>query len=224
MISFSCLRLSTAKGTRQVFTLAVKTPQKKSELLKSKFALKEVVRWFSFSKVVQAEVTFWGPGHIGVPRFGSRLKHYHLHDHILLYAWIAAVPVALMGLYTLYIGPAELKDIPEGYEPRHWEYYRTPVQRFMHKWVYQSYEQVYERNLHLIDLKMRKADSKRKHATVIDHMKYNFRYKGWYYQIDRRLEDVLMYDELQKKHGQFREYFYGRPPMDRSNPSDRYTS
>lgn len=94
----------------------------------------------------------------------------------------------------------------------------------MHKWVYQSYEQVYERNLHLIDLKMRKADSKRKHATVIDHMKYNFRYKGWYYQIDRRLEDVLMYDELQKKHGQFREYFYGRPPMDRSNPSDRYTS
>lgn len=44
----------------------------------------EVVRRISLSKVVRGDYpNFWGPGHIGVPRFGHRLKDYHFHDHIV---------------------------------------------------------------------------------------------------------------------------------------------
>ncbi|XP_022343602.2 NADH dehydrogenase [ubiquinone] 1 beta subcomplex subunit 5, mitochondrial-like [Crassostrea virginica] len=209
MIPFSCLRVSMTQGARNFFTLVIRTPQTKNEALKSK-PVQELVR-----------SSHWGPGFLGVPRFGTRIKDYFLRDHIILYFWIAAAPVSLMTMYNMYIGPAELKDIPEGYEPRHWEYYRTPAQRFAHKWIFSSYEQGYEKNLHVIDQKLRKAYSKRRHKIVDQHMRYNFEYKGWYYQIDRRIEDLLLHEELQKKHGIFKEYFYGRPLMDRSQTRPR---
>ncbi|XP_061162271.1 NADH dehydrogenase [ubiquinone] 1 beta subcomplex subunit 5, mitochondrial-like [Saccostrea echinata] len=205
MILFSCLRMSTGQGTRQFFSLAIRTPQTNSEILKSKSALQELVR-----------SAHYGDGFIGVPRFGTRIKEYYVKNDLIKYFWIALTPVAALSLVNTYIGPAELKDIPEGYEPRHWEYYRTPVQRFMHKWVYSSYEQAYEKNLHTIDLKYRRRIAKSKYKMVDEHMRHNTDYKGWYYSDDRRIEGVKIHDQMYREKGIFREFYYGRPPYNRT--------
>jgi len=57
---------------------------------------------------------------------------------------------AIITASNLFIGPAELIDIPEGYEPKHWEYYRSPITRFISRYLMESPEMVYERHMHFL--------------------------------------------------------------------------
>ncbi|CAH8662648.1 unnamed protein product [Heterobilharzia americana] len=42
------------------------------------------------------------------------------------YLMLGLVPVLLLAfLVNVFVGPAELTDIPEDYEPRHWEYHKV---------------------------------------------------------------------------------------------------
>ncbi|XP_072031128.1 NADH dehydrogenase [ubiquinone] 1 beta subcomplex subunit 5, mitochondrial-like [Amphiura filiformis] len=62
--------------------------------------------------------------------------------------YLAYTGVPLMGLVTfinVFIGPAQLREIPEGYEPKHWEYYQHPIQRFFARYVSKSPQQEYEK-------------------------------------------------------------------------------
>jgi NADH dehydrogenase (ubiquinone) 1 beta subcomplex subunit 5 len=45
-------------------------------------------------------------------------------------------------------GKPELREIPEGYEPKYWEYYRHPIERKFAKWFHYAPEQMYEVHLH----------------------------------------------------------------------------
>lgn len=62
-----------------------------------------------------------------------------------------------------------------------------------------------------------RAIFRKKYKIVSEHMLDNTGYKGWYYEPDFRLEGVKVHDKAQKEEGIFREYFYGRPPIDRSS-------
>ena len=68
-----------------------------------------------------------------------------LHMHFM--AWL--IPMGAIVTYVnVTIGPATLEPIPEGYVPKEHEYHRHPIARFFAGWVYPSYQECYEVQLH----------------------------------------------------------------------------
>ena len=58
----------------------------------------------------------------------SRWQWHKTKDILHLYFMVGAIPTALMlFLSSTFVGPAELTPIPEGYEPKHWEYHRVII-------------------------------------------------------------------------------------------------
>ena len=53
--------------------------------------------------------------------------HWHKFKDLLhFYTLVGAIPILSFITYVnLAIGPAKLAEIPEGYEPKHWEYQRV---------------------------------------------------------------------------------------------------
>ncbi|CAH8641482.1 unnamed protein product [Heterobilharzia americana] len=68
-----------------------------------------------------------------------------LGDQMHFYLMLGLVPVLLLAfLVNVFVGPAELTDIPEDYEPRHWEYHKHPITRFIAKYLHMHPQKVYE--------------------------------------------------------------------------------
>lgn len=56
----------------------------------------------------------------------SRWQWQKFKDLFHLYILVGAIPVGAIIFYSnVFIGPATLSEIPEGYIPKHWEYYRV---------------------------------------------------------------------------------------------------
>lgn len=56
----------------------------------------------------------------------SRWQWDKLKDYAHLYVCVAAIPIGIIIFYAnVFVGPATLSEIPEGYVPKHWEYYRV---------------------------------------------------------------------------------------------------
>merc|ERR1712150_160216 len=66
----------------------------------------------------------------------SKYEYNHWKDLLHYYVMLAAVPIAAVVFYSnVIIGQAELADIPEGYEPKVWEYHKHPISRFLARYV-----------------------------------------------------------------------------------------
>lgn len=81
----------------------------------------------------------------------SRHQWDHFWDDTQYYALLGAIPCGLLAIFLyIFVGPAELTEIPEGYEPEEYEYHRHPVTRFF-AWFKTHYvvsdQEAYERNL-----------------------------------------------------------------------------
>ncbi|XP_076451942.1 NADH dehydrogenase [ubiquinone] 1 beta subcomplex subunit 5, mitochondrial-like [Babylonia areolata] len=103
-------------------------------------------------------------------------------DSLHFYLFLGFAPMGLLILYcNLFIGQAELADIPEDYEPMPWEYYKGPIERWFARYIYEYPEKRYERTLHVLweESEKRKIRKLEKQVKVLMHDRQD--YKGWYY-------------------------------------------
>ena len=68
-----------------------------------------------------------GPRHM--PLVPSRWQWHKFKDMAHYYFMVGIIPAGLLVFYAnVFVGPAKLSEIPEGYEPKHWEYHRVCTQ------------------------------------------------------------------------------------------------
>jgi len=106
-------------------------------------------------------------------------------DQVHFYILLGLIPIGIIiSAANLFIGQAELADIPEGYEPKHWEYYRSPFSRFIARYIVDSPEEVYERNMHFLSIeqdKLRMRKLQKKIDLLIGDAEHRHDSRRWYY-------------------------------------------
>ncbi|KZC05819.1 NADH dehydrogenase [ubiquinone] 1 beta subcomplex subunit 5, mitochondrial, partial [Dufourea novaeangliae] len=79
----------------------------------------------------------------------TRWQWHKVKEWMYFYFYLGAIPVGIVIFCAnVFIGPATLTAIPEGYIPKQWEYHRTPVTRFFSRYLSQNRQQDYEKILH----------------------------------------------------------------------------
>ncbi|KAM4770797.1 NADH dehydrogenase [ubiquinone] 1 beta subcomplex subunit 5, mitochondrial [Rhinophrynus dorsalis] len=163
-------RLSTANGRLMVRSITLKGLQQYGNV---------PVRFGSHGKrlfVIQ-------PSHFYDRRFLRLLKYYIL---------LTAVPAAaFITFVNIFIGEAELAEIPEGYVPEHWEYYKHPITRWLVRNVFESPEKEYEKMLAVIHTEAEKADLRLKQLEARRLMRE--RGDGPWYHYETLDKDLISY-------------------------------
>lgn len=64
----------------------------------------------------------------------SRFQWNKFKDLLHFYTLVGAIPVCLIILCTnVFVGPATLTPVPEGYQPNHWEYFKVILNKYCGK-------------------------------------------------------------------------------------------
>lgn len=108
---------------------------------------------------------------------------WHLFkDRLHFYLMLGIIPLGtLIFVVNVFIGPPELAEIPEGYEPKHWEYFNHPIKRFFARYVYPPPQQTYEKMMHYLQTEHEKMQLRVIEEKVRLLMKERGDYQSWYY-------------------------------------------
>nr|CAG4645178.1 EOG090X0FIE [Leptodora kindtii] len=117
-------------------------------LLKTRFALCRKNAGVQSENLAALQSIRQMSGHPTMKIAPSRWSWNRFKDLLNFYTLLGVIPstLVILGL-NLFVGPAKLAEIPEGYVPEHWEYHSHPLTRFMAKHVIRSYQQEYEMGL-----------------------------------------------------------------------------
>ncbi|CAH8589930.1 unnamed protein product [Dicrocoelium dendriticum] len=105
-----------------------------------------------------------------------------LFDSIHFFIMLGAIPCFLLVFcVNVLVGRAELSDIPEGYEPRHWEYHKHPLTRFIARYIAPHPQQVYESKLGLLADLQDQRQLVEEERWFRESQRIHGDYRGWYF-------------------------------------------
>ncbi|XP_034839746.1 NADH dehydrogenase [ubiquinone] 1 beta subcomplex subunit 5, mitochondrial-like [Maniola hyperantus] len=117
------------------------------------------------------------------PLTPSRFQWHKFKDMFHFYAIVGLIPVGAIIFYSnVYIGPATLCEIPPHYCPKHWEFHRHPITRFIARYVHNNPQQEYEKFLHYIDEEQQKVKLRALEKAVLKKMSERHDYQAYYYR------------------------------------------
>nr|CAG4642110.1 EOG090X0FIE [Eurycercus lamellatus] len=96
----------------------------------------------------------------------SRWQWLRFKDLVHFYIMLGVIPATVaITCINIFIGPAKLVEIPEGYVPEAYEYHSHPITRWMAKHVCKSYQQEYEMYMQYLfeeeyKMKLRQAEKR----------------------------------------------------------------
>lgn len=114
-----------------------------------------------------------------------KVSEYHkrrILDELHYQICLCSIPFMAIILYAnVIVGNATLSEIPEGYEPEHWEYFKSPISRFWARYIHHSEPVHYEMMLsrrHQELLDMQKIEWEKKCKELMQERQD---YKAWYF-------------------------------------------
>uniref|UniRef100_A0A6J0U265 NADH dehydrogenase [ubiquinone] 1 beta subcomplex subunit 5, mitochondrial n=1 Tax=Pogona vitticeps TaxID=103695 RepID=A0A6J0U265_9SAUR len=97
------------------------------------------------------------------------------------YMFLTGIPIIIfITLVNIFIGDAELVEIPEGYYPDHWEYYKHPITRWIARYLLDPPEKDYEKTMALLHLEKEKMKLRQDMRTA-QRMMFNKGDGPWYF-------------------------------------------
>ncbi|TPP67221.1 NADH dehydrogenase [ubiquinone] 1 beta subcomplex subunit 5 mitochondrial [Fasciola gigantica] len=112
----------------------------------------------------------------------SEFMNKKIFDSLHFFVMLGAVPCLMLVFFVnVFVGPAELADIPEGHEPRYWEYHRHPITRFIAKHILQHPQKVYEVALGQIADKQEQLELVEEERWFRRSQRIHGDYRGWYF-------------------------------------------
>jgi len=115
---------------------------------------------------------------VKVSEYGKRRFFDEIHYQVCL----CSIPfLTILFISNVLIGQATLTEIPEGYEPEHWEYFKHPVSRFWARYILHPEPVEYEMKMserHQQWCQMEKMEWEKKCKELMQERQD---YKAWYF-------------------------------------------
>uniref|UniRef100_A0A1A9W4Q0 NADH dehydrogenase [ubiquinone] 1 beta subcomplex subunit 5, mitochondrial n=1 Tax=Glossina brevipalpis TaxID=37001 RepID=A0A1A9W4Q0_9MUSC len=132
---------------------------------------------------VQLQLRQMSGGHHQMIVKPSRFQWDKFKDLLHFYTMVGLIPIIGIVLYSnIFIGPAQLEPIPEGYRPKHWEYHKHPISRFISRYIHPSPQQEYEKQLHHLFEENERAQIRLLENKIRAKMSERNDYQAYYYR------------------------------------------
>ncbi|XP_031832923.1 NADH dehydrogenase (ubiquinone) SGDH subunit isoform X2 [Nomia melanderi] len=129
----------------------------------------------------------------------TRWQWHKTKDWFHFYFFVAAIPLTLIISYcNIFIGPATLEPIPEGYIPKHWEYFKSPITRWLARYVYPQPQMLYEQSIDVLVRQEERRALKVLQARIEDYIKEYQNYPLFSYTKSMYARDIVEYRKLRE--------------------------